>query len=72
MKKYILSIVTFAIIFIFVPCDKEELSIDASQTIKETDIPTFATHEDFEKTLEKVNCMTKEEILTWEKEKSLL
>jgi hypothetical protein len=68
MKKYILSIVTFAIIFIFVSCDKEELSMDTSQTIKETDILTFATLEDFEKTLEKVNSMTKEERLAWEKE----
>ena len=49
-------------------CDKEELAINEPTVSTEKDILTFATQEDFDKTLAKVNAMTKTERLAWEKE----
>ncbi len=64
--KYILSVLLT--IFAFTSCDKNELAISEIQKSTKTDILTFATQEDFDKTLTKVNAMTKEERLAWEKE----
>jgi hypothetical protein len=64
--KYIFSVLV--IIFAFTSCDKEEVTINQSQIGTTKDILTFATQEDFDKTLAKVNAMTKEERLEWEKE----
>ena len=49
-------------------CDKEELAINEPTVSTEKDILTFATQEDFDKTLAKVNAMTKTERLAWEKQ----
>ncbi len=64
--KYILSVLLT--IFAFTSCDKNELAISEIQKNTKTDILTFATQEDFDKTLAKVNAMTKEERLAWEKQ----
>jgi hypothetical protein len=66
MKKiiYIFAIMLFAL----VSCDKEELTITDSTKVTEKEILTFATQEEFEQTLAKVNAMTNEERLLWEKE----
>lgn len=66
MKKiiYIFAIMLFAL----VSCDKEEVSITDNTKVTEQEILTFATQEEFELTLAKVNAMTKEERLLWEKE----
>jgi hypothetical protein len=64
--KYILSVLLT--IFAFTSCDKEDVTMIQSQTGATKDILTFATQEDFDKTLAKVNSMTKEERLAWEKE----
>lgn len=69
MKKNIFTIAIIAIIFVFTSCDKEEeVTINQPQASATKDILTFATQEEFDKTLAKVNAMTKEERLTWEKE----
>jgi hypothetical protein len=44
------------------------VALSQSQANETKDILTFATQEDFDKTLAKVNAMTKEERLAWEKE----
>ena len=49
-------------------CDKEELSITEPTASTKKDILSFATQEDFDKTLAKVNAMTKTERLAWEKQ----
>ena len=49
-------------------CDKEELSITEPTASTKKDILTFATQEDFDKTLAKINAMSKEQRLAWEKE----
>lgn len=55
-------------LFALVSCDKEEVAITDSSKVTEKEILTFATQEEFEQTLAKVNAMTKEERLLWEKE----
>ena len=55
-------------LFALVSCDKEEVAITDSTKVTEKEILTFATQEEFEQTLAKVNAMTKEERLLWEKE----
>lgn len=55
-------------LFALVSCDKEEVSITDNTKVTEQEILTFATQEEFELTLAKVNAMTKEERLLWEKE----
>lgn len=64
--KYVFSVLL--IIFTFTSCDKNDISIDESKTTETKDILAFSTMADFEKTLTKVNAMTKEERLSWEKE----
>lgn len=55
-------------LFALVSCDKEEVAITDSSKVTEKEILTFATQEEFEQTLAKVNAMTKEDRLLWEKE----
>lgn len=59
--------IVLMIIFAFTSCEKDDLAITAPQTDSK-DILTFATQEDFENTLAKVNAMTKDQRMTWEKE----
>lgn len=66
LKIYFLGILAFT--FALTSCDKNEDAISEIQKSPKTDILTFATQEDFDKTLVKVNSMTKEERLAWEKE----
>jgi hypothetical protein len=68
MTKNIFTIAIIAIIFVFTSCEKDEVTINQPQANETKDILTFATQEDFDKTLAKVNSMTKEERLAWEKE----
>lgn len=63
--KYIFS--ALLIIFAFISCEKEDVALSQPKTNETKDILSFATQEDFYKTLAKVNAMTKEERLAWEK-----
>lgn len=66
MTKNIFTIAIIAIFFVFTSCGKDELVIEPQVSTK-TDILTFATQEELDKTLSKVNSMSKEERLSWEK-----
>jgi len=68
MRKNIFTIAIIAIIFVLSSCEKDEVAQSQPQASTTKDILTFATQEDFDKTLAKVNAMTKEERLAWEKE----
>ncbi len=67
MRKNIISIAIIAIIFVLSSCEKDEVALSQPQANATKDILTFATQEDFDKTLAKVNAMTKEERIAWEK-----
>ncbi len=64
--KYTFS--ALMIIFALISCEKDDIAIMEPQSAIKQDILSFATQEDFDKTLAKVNSMTKEERLAWEKE----
>lgn len=66
MKKVIFI---FAIILTaLTSCEKEEIIVSETSKPQNKEILTFATQEEFEETLAKVNAMSKEERLAWEKE----
>ncbi len=66
MKKVIFI---FAIILTaLTSCEKEEITVSETSKPQNKEILTFATQEEFEETLAKVNAMSKEERLAWEKE----
>ena len=68
MKKVIFI---FAIILTaLTSCEKEEIIVSETSKPQNKEILTFATQEEFEETLAKVNAMSKEERLAWEKEQS--
>lgn len=62
--KYILSVLIT--IFALTSCVKEELNVAESQTTLKQSILTFSTQEEFNKTLAKVNAMSKTERNEWE------
>ncbi len=68
MRKNIFTIAIIAIIFVLSSCEKDEVAQSQLNASATKDILTFATQEDFDKTFAKVNAMTKEERLAWEKE----
>ncbi len=65
LTKLILSI--FVITFAITGCSKDEDIISASASSQQ-DILTFATVDEFNETLQKVNAMKPEERIAWEKE----
>lgn len=66
MNKIIILLTLLVITL--VSCDKNEFDTNAPAEKNKQIILTFATQEDFDKTLEKVNAMSHQERIVWEKE----
>jgi len=66
ITKCIFAVLAFT--FVLTGCSNENEEGELSIASEKLDILTFATQEDFDKTLVKVNAMTKEQRKAWEKE----